>query len=342
MTEVSFDGNTAVFGNNAPIFSGKSEDFERFPKMVRYWKSQSPLKPEKLAGKLILCQTDPHVLDIIMDLDEAEVESSNGLQTVMAALAEKYKIDSDDMASPAFDEFDAISRGMNETGAQFVLRFEIAYAKVRSYDKEFMMSDRSLAMLCLRRMNISQEHRALLIGNIKAPTTTRKIFVKAIKTVFKSDVPQETVPKVKKEKKEEDIATEEKGEAFMAPESDLIDDSMDDNAYFVRKGNKFVPVRNNNNYNSSSKNDNAMICERCGKSGHEAANCTLNWQQARDSLKKITLSGGPFPRDTSYMFMPMNADDDDETVNGGFDNAGMYFGEIVPEFLDSDYTDALE
>ena len=103
MTEVSFDGNTAVFGNNAPTFSGKSEDFERFPKMVRYWKSQSPLKPEKLAGKLILCQTDPHVLDIIMDLDEAEVESSNGLQTVMAALAEKYKIDSDDMASPAFD-----------------------------------------------------------------------------------------------------------------------------------------------------------------------------------------------------------------------------------------------
>jgi len=120
----------SVFGNNAPTFSGKSEDFERFTKMVRYWKSQSPLKPEKLAGKLILCQTDPHVLDIIMDLDEAEVESSNGLQTVMAALAEKYKIDSEDMASPAFDEFDAISRGMNETGAQFVLRFEIAYAKV--------------------------------------------------------------------------------------------------------------------------------------------------------------------------------------------------------------------
>ena len=327
MTEVSFDGNT-VFGNNAPTFSGKADDFERFSKMVRYWKIQSPLKPEKLAGKLILCQTDSQVLDVLMDLDEKTVESEGGLDAVMAALAAKYKIDSEDMAWPSFDAFDSINRGKNESGEQFVLRFELLYSKVRSYDSEFTMSDRSLAMLCLRRMNITQEHRALILGQITGPITTRKI-VKAIKKVFTSDVPQEITPK---EKKEDTV----EGVVFMAPEDGEMDDN--DNAYFIRKGNKFFPARNNNNH----KNDNAMICERCGKSGHEAANCTLNWQQARDSLKKITLSGGPFPRGTSYMFMPMNADDDDEMMNGGFDNAGMYFGEIVPEFLDSDYTDAFE
>ena len=68
--------------------------------------------------------------------------------------------------------------------------------------------------------------------------------------------------------------------------------------------------------------------------------CMLTWQQARESLKKITLSGGP-TRDTSYVFMPI-ASDDDSTIDDGFDNAAMYFGEIVPESLDSESIDAHE
>ena len=212
----------------------------------------------------ILCQTDAQVLDVLMDLDEKTVESEGGLDAVTSALAEKYKIDNEDMAWPSFDAFDSINRGKNESGEQFVLRFELSYSKVRSYDSEFTMSDRSLAMLCLRRMNITQEHRALILGQINGPITTRKI-VKAIKKVFTSDVPQEITPK---DKKEDTVSTDEKGVAFMAPEDDEMDDN--DNAYFIRKGNKFFPARNNNH-----KNDNAMICERCGKPGHEAPSCML-------------------------------------------------------------------
>ena len=264
MTEENFDvsANASVNMSNAPTFSGKADDFDRFAKMVRYWKMQSPLKPEKLGAKLILCQTDEKVLDVLLSLKEDKVASEKGFDVVMEALQGKYAIDDEDMAWPAFDAFDSINRGKSESADQFVVRFDNAYSKARSYDDEFTMSDQGQVKMCLRRMNISPINRALILGNIKGKLTTATI-TKAIRSVFTTDVPYE----IPKDNIPQTVAKDDA--SFVAPEGSPDDDvDPDGSAYWSKSAGKGDKKK------SYPYNKAGVVCVRCGQR-HESKDCRL-------------------------------------------------------------------
>ena len=294
MTEVKIEDDVGssvlMTGNHAPTFSGDPEDFERWARLVRSWKKLSTMKPEKQAHKIMLSQTNAEVLEVMMSIDEETVDGPNRLDIMMKVMTEKYAIDREDLAWPAHDNFDSMVRNKNETAEKFVLRYELAYHKARSYDKELMISDRSLTMSCMRRLNITTADRAAIIGQMKGKMTTRAL-VKAMKSLYEGDVPQkaDTNTKTTKEKKED--------MSLMSAEEEGAEGAEDDSAaYFSKFNNKNNKTRFTKGF---SKED--VFCTRCGKDGHDAADCVLSWQQGQKSKRE---NAHKFKPEMSYMALP--------------------------------------
>ena len=82
-------------------------------------------------------------------------------------------------------------RQLKQTAQDFVLAYEMAYEKAKSTDPEISVSDRTLAMSALRRLNLVKSERASIIAHMVAKNnvTTRGI-VNAIKTLYEGDVNQ--------------------------------------------------------------------------------------------------------------------------------------------------------
>ena len=286
------DESTLVYSaNQAPVFSGNSDDLEEWILEVELWQFTTSLKEEKLAAKLITSQHDAMTKTVMLRVPKDTIKSKEGLANVLTCMMKYYGSTPEDLAWPHFQKYDTMIRQLKQTAQDFVLAYEMAYEKAKSTDPEISVSDRTLAMSALRRLNLVKSERASIIAHMVAKNnvTTRGI-VNAIKTLYEGDVNQKDNAQ---QPKKDTMGTFQKEEmSFMAPEDGEINDD-DDTALFMR---------NKNNKFRSTPSANGKICERCGKPNHEAKDCMLDWNKARASLKEATL-GKP---STAFFTMPCN------------------------------------
>ena len=193
----------------------------------------------------------------MLQLDDATLESANGLPALMKHMREQYGTDSEDLAFPAFEEFDTLQRQPGELAVDCIRRYDHSYKKLRSYDSEIVISDRVLTMACLRRLGISKEDRASILAKMNGTMTTRAI-AKAIKSIFEGDVPQ-----VKKMSSftEKDLLEKKEAATFVC-EGDACDDKTE-SVMYTKKFGKPMPS--------------GVVCHRCGATGHIASECQTDW-----------------------------------------------------------------
>ena len=127
------------------------------------WQAVTDLKPEQQGPALVLALTDK-AQDEVLDLPTAEIKATDGVQKILAKLAEIYKKDSIDTAYEAFEKFIYYKKPEDMKMAAFVCEFERRYFKAKSHGCE--LSKSLLAFFLLNQAQLSQEKKELIKATI--------------------------------------------------------------------------------------------------------------------------------------------------------------------------------
>ena len=174
-------------------------------------------------------------------------------------MAKVYGRSKESLAWPSLHDFDRTIRRRGESCVDFIRRFEIAFSMAKGYDAEIAMSDRTLAMLCLNWMCISQTDRTGIITKIKTEDMNIRKLSALIGDVVTSDP-------FYHEPGKEDVSVEQ---AFLGDNEEA--------AVFAKRFGK--------------QPGSEVVCHRCRKSGYLARDCLTPWEKCA----RIRESNGVFP-----------------------------------------------
>ena len=247
---------------NAPVFSGDDEDFERWKSRVDLWIHDTTPKEEKQAARIVNSQTNKDVIDLLLNLPEDKLKTKEGVQLILDTMEEHYGKDPHTLAWQTFVVFFLLTRKPGEKATEFVRRLENAYRKIQAYDSEIKINDRTLGMIALLRLDLSETDRNLIIT--KCPELTPKKIVRAITASFTKD-PQS-------------VSQHSKGNiepTFGEQSFTAYDESSDEAiAYFTQKFGKGPGP--------------GLVCHRCGKKNHRAVDCQTPWEK----IERVKKSNG--------------------------------------------------
>ena len=154
-------------GGKPPVFSGKGIDYADWKTEAGVWAHVCRKPKDKIAGLLFLAQDQKMVKKVMMSITEEKMNSENGYKLMMEAMDKKYLKPADTLSWAHFDRFDTMTRGKNERSEDFLLRFELAFTDAQRYDSKLQSSPRMLALMALKRMQISRFDRAQILAGMK-------------------------------------------------------------------------------------------------------------------------------------------------------------------------------
>ena len=170
------------------MFSGDDEEFEMWKQLVSLWLHDNSLKEDKLSARIVNSQKVASVIQLMLQVPMDKLKTKQGVQMIMDLMEKTYSKDERLLAWQAFAEFLVTVRKDDEKAVDFVRRLESAFRKVQGYDSEVQINDRTLAMIALLRLDLSDTDRALIVSNpICAEDFSPKKVIRAIQNTFTKD-----------------------------------------------------------------------------------------------------------------------------------------------------------
>ena len=250
-------------GGKPPVFSGKGIDYADWKTEAGVWAHVCRKPKDKIAGLLFLAQDQKMVKKVMMSITEEKMNSENGYKLMMEAMDKKYLKPADTLSWAHFDRFDTMTRGKNERSEDFLLRFELAFTDAQRYDSKLQSSPRMLALMALKRMQISRFDRAQILAGMKD-----EVNLETLQQALDKFYDEKDVPWVSNGGADTIAETVETFAAF---------DSGEDIALFVKRFGKQPGP--------------GVTCHRCGKSGHIARDCETDWAKCKKIFHANGFSG---------------------------------------------------
>ena len=139
--------------------------WKNYKKELEVWAKFTKLSEDK-RGPALWCSLTGKAKEAIQDMDIAEISAVDGLDKIITKLDSLFKIDENQAAYLAYQEFETYKRSTDVSLQDFLVKFEALHAKIKRHG--MTLSEGVLAYRFLHSANLSNEEMSLCRATITA------------------------------------------------------------------------------------------------------------------------------------------------------------------------------
>ena len=167
-----------------PAFDKQKDSYEKWKKRFKLWQTVTNVPKEKQGSYLVLRLDDDTQENILENVDEDELNSESGVETVIQHLDSLLLKDKTVSAFEIIEEFESFKRKPNQSMSDFCNEFHKKLSKTRAYGED--MFDSILAYRLFKAANLSEEKENLVRATITEVTYDN--MSEQLKKIFSSTV----------------------------------------------------------------------------------------------------------------------------------------------------------
>ena len=137
----------------------KAKNYQDWLKLIKNWRKFTDLSKER-QGPAIVLSLENEALDAVLELEEEQISSENGVDVIINRLDRIYKKDETLENYRALEAFETFKRPNNMKICEYLSQFEKLYNKTKSYGTQ--MSDNLLAYRLLKSANLPELHEQMV------------------------------------------------------------------------------------------------------------------------------------------------------------------------------------
>ena len=151
-------------GNSiTPPTLSKAKNYQDWLKLIKIWRKFTDLSKER-QGPAIVLSLENEALDAVLEIEEEQISSENGVDVIINRLDRTYKNDETSENYRALEAFETFKRPNTMKICEYLNQFEKLYNKTKSYGTQ--MSDNLLAYRLLESANLPELHEQMVKGTI--------------------------------------------------------------------------------------------------------------------------------------------------------------------------------
>ena len=169
--------------NKFPAQLSNFKSYNDLVRLVNIWTNFIDLEPER-EGPALVASLSGKALEAILELDDKDISSQDGVKLIVEKLNILYKKDELHEKFQDLENFESYRRASDTDIQQFLIEFDQRYHKLKRH--QTTISEDRLGFKLLKAANLSSHHEQLLKATI---THIDQETIKAkIKSIFSNEV----------------------------------------------------------------------------------------------------------------------------------------------------------